>query len=125
MPPRLMGAGWEDRLFRLFMYKHEKKILEQIARVLRERLPEAIISIYAFGSRVRGDHGEGSDFDVLVVVDGKTPAMEKEVVDVFVEEEMKTGIAFAPVIKDIKAFDAERRFNSPFYQNIMNEGVAL
>ena len=107
------------------MYTFEKEALTKITKRLKEKLPDSIIAIYAFGSRVRGDFHEWSDFDVLVVVKGKTPGLEAEIVSIFVDEELRSGIPFSPVIKDIKTFEMEKRFNTPFYRNIIKEGVLL
>jgi predicted nucleotidyltransferase len=61
-------------------------------------------------SRVRGSHDEWSDFDLQVVVDGRTMALEQEVIGIIVEEEMKKGLSFAPVVKDIREFEMEKRY---------------
>ncbi|MBI4684872.1 MAG: nucleotidyltransferase domain-containing protein [Nitrospirae bacterium] len=107
------------------MYSHEKSILNRITERLREKFPERIIAVYAFGSRVRGDQSEWSDFDVLVVVKNRNVSIEHEIIDIFVEEELESGVMFAPVIKDTKSFEAEKSLHSPFYENIMREGVAF
>lgn len=107
------------------MFAHEKEALERAVKRVREKLSNRIVSIYAFGSRVRGDYEEWSDFDVLVVVINKTPEIESEVISVFVDEEIKSGLSFTLVIKDRDAFEMERRFETPFYENIMKEGMPL
>lgn len=107
------------------MYPNEKKTLKQIVVKLKNTLPKSIASVHAFGSRVRGDHNAWSDFDILVVVRGRTPEIEAKIVQVFVEEEIKSGLSFTPVIKDAKAFDLEKKFNTPFFRNITKEGIAL
>ncbi len=107
------------------MYNHEKNVLNRITERLRERFSERIMVVYAFGSRVRGDHHEWSDFDVLVVVKDRNISIEHEIIDIFVEEELQSGVMFAPVIKDIKSFEYEKNLHTPFYENIMKEGVAF
>jgi predicted nucleotidyltransferase len=107
------------------MYSYEKNILNRLTESLKEQFPDRIMAVYAFGSRVRGDHGEWSDFDVLVIVKDKTPEIETEIISLFVDEEIQSGIPFSPVIKDIKAFEMEKNYNTPFYENIMKEGVLL
>jgi predicted nucleotidyltransferase len=107
------------------MYKHEQRILETLNRRLRESFLERIQGVYAFGSRVRGDHHQWSDFDVLVVVKDRNPAIEREIITIFVEEELKHGVTFSPVIKDSTAFDKEKKLHTPFYENIQREGVAF
>jgi predicted nucleotidyltransferase len=107
------------------MYRHEKEVLKRITEKLRKRFSARIISLYAFGSRVRGNHDEWSDFDVLVIVKDKKPDIESEIIGIFVDEEIKSGISFTPVIKDIRAFEMEKKYNTPFYGNIIKEGVLL
>ena len=107
------------------MYDYERNTLSHITERLRERFSERIIAVYAFGSRVRGDYHEWSDFDVLVVVRDRNISIEHEIIDIFVEEELQSGVIFAPVIKDMKSFEYEKNLHTPFYENIMKEGVAF
>ncbi|MGB9716143.1 MAG: nucleotidyltransferase domain-containing protein [Thermodesulfovibrionales bacterium] len=100
-------------------------MLNRLTESLKKQFPDRIIAVYVFGSRVRGDHGEWSDFDVLVIVKDKTPEIETEIISLFVDEEIQSGIPFSVVIKDIKAFKMEKKFNTPFYENITKEGVLL
>lgn len=107
------------------MYAYEKSILNRITVSLRKQLSERIIAVYAFGSKARGDYGEWSDFDVLVVVKDREPLIENKIMGIFVEEEFRSGMIFTPVIKDLKAFENEKSLKTPFYENIMKEGILL
>ena len=107
------------------MYAHTREALRRIRKVLEERIPGRIVSVIAFGSRVRGDHTDESDFDVLVVVRERDTSTEKAIVDVFVDEEQRSGLAFDPVIKDATSFSLEQRHHSPFYENLMREGIQI
>ncbi|MBI4618745.1 MAG: nucleotidyltransferase domain-containing protein [Desulfobacterales bacterium] len=78
------------------MYTYEKEILKRIAEKLKDRFQERIVSVHAFGSRVRGDHDEWSDFDVLVVVRERDPKIETEIISIIVDEETKSGLSFSP-----------------------------
>ncbi len=107
------------------MYSHERAALENIAKELRNELGDVIAGVYAFGSRVRGDHTAWSDFDVLIVVKYKDTDIEKKIVDIIVHIESEQGLSFSPVIKTSDSFDKEKRYNSPFYQNIIKEAIPL
>jgi uncharacterized protein len=107
------------------MYPHEEKVLKEITNLLKKTFPDRIDSVYAFGSRVRGDFHEWSDFDVLVVVKNRTAELTKAIIGIFVDEEIKAGVSLAPVIKDISSFEQEKRYHTPFYENIMKDGVPL
>lgn len=87
------------------MYPHERVTLRRIAERLQGRLPGRIVAAYAFGSRVRGSHHAWPDFDLLVVIRGKEPHIESEIVSLIVDEEGKSGLSLPPVIQDVRAFE--------------------
>lgn len=107
------------------MYRHARQVLEQISATLKTRYPAEVVSVRAFGSRVRGDHSGTSDFDVLVLVRNKSVVLEEGIIDCFVEQEMSSGVSFDPVIKTMESFEQERRYNTLFYRNVMAEGVPV
>lgn len=107
------------------MDDHAYKTLQIISRKLQDEFPTDLEGFYAFGSRVRGDHHEESDFDLLVVVTDRTPAKINRIIDIIVDTEMEHNLSFFPVIKDTSAFEKEKQYNTPFYHNIMEEGIAL
>ena len=107
------------------MYAHFRAALEKIVTKLKEKYPGNIVTVYAFGSRIRGDHTAKSDFDVLVLVNDRTIDVEEEIIGVFVEEEMKSGISFDPVIKTADSFALEKRYSTPFYQNVTEQGIQI
>ena len=107
------------------MFTHLIRSLTKAGDRLRARIPNEVVNIYAFGSRVRGDHGDNSDLDILVVVQARTMDVEQAVIDVFFEEEMRNGITIEPTIKEFTSFELERKHHSPFYENVVTEGIAI
>lgn len=107
------------------MYAHTREAAARVGAAIRARLQDEVKDIRIFGSRVRGDHGGDSDLDLLVVVGARTQEVERAVVDSCVEEELRSGIAFDPVIRSSATFALERRYNSPFYQNVVRDGVSV
>jgi hypothetical protein len=65
------------------------------------------------------------DFDVLASCGGGTSRSSRGIIDAFVEEEMSGGIVFSPVVKDEEAFRQEMESHTPFYENVMNQGVSV
>ena len=107
------------------MFAHTRNTLAQFGAELRDALPELVVSVHAFGSRVRGDHRGDSDLDVLVVVGERTLEVERAIIDLCVEHERRSGIGFDPVIKDVATLDLERKRHTPFYQNVSTESIPL
>jgi len=107
------------------MFQHEKEALHRISERLHDSLSGRVVSVHAFGSRVRGDHEAWSDFDVLVVVRDKDSVIEHLIIGVFVDEELRSGTSFTPVIKDLRAFEMEKKLHTPFYEALVKEGVLV
>ena len=73
------------------LYAHTRQAVTRVGAAIRARLESSraevrIEGIYAFGSRVRGDHRGESDLDLLVVVGERDPEVVRAVVDSCVEE---------------------------------------
>ncbi len=101
-----------------------KDIIDKIREVVRRVAPTA--KVILFGSQARGDAREDSDVDLLVLLSQDKPTLDEEN-DVrwpLYELEIATGISINPIIMSQKAWET-RPFNTPFYVNVMREGVAL
>jgi hypothetical protein len=59
------------------------------------------------------------------VVKNRTTRKIDQVIDIIVDTENEYGMSFFPVIKDSESFNLEKKYSTPFYQNITNEGVRL
>lgn len=99
-------------------------VVEQIKKVVHEVAPTA--KTILFGSEARGDARPDSDIDLLILMDGDKLSLESEeaVTLPLYELELKTGIAINPIVMLKKLWD-NRPFKTPFYVNVVNEGVAL
>ena len=99
-------------------------VVEQIKKVVHEVAPTA--KTILFGSEARGDARPDSDIDLLILMDGDKLSLESEeaVTLPLYELELKTGIAINPIVMLKKLWD-NRPFKTPFYVNVVNEGVVL
>ncbi|MDN3511258.1 MAG: nucleotidyltransferase domain-containing protein [Candidatus Jettenia sp. CY-1] len=106
--------------------KDRALILEFKGRIppsLKKHLKRLIV----FGSRVKGEASEDSDLDILVLVDEKTPEIEKKLEDVVYQ--VMWDHDFKPIVS-LKVF-AESQFNNAankgfsFYQHVEKEGISL
>ena len=99
-------------------------VVEQIRKVVQEVAPTA--KAILFGSEARGDDRQDSDIDLLILMDGDKLSLEcEEVVTLpLYELELKTGVTINPIVMLKKLWD-NRPFKTPFYINIVNEGVVL
>lgn len=107
------------------MFSFEKNAIKRTTEKLKEVLGDNLIAVAAFGSRVRGDFSQGSDFDILVVVRKRTFDVIDIINNVFGDEEDRTDIPFSVVVKETDSFEKEKIYNTTFYRNIKKEGIVL
>ncbi|MEX0598758.1 MAG: nucleotidyltransferase domain-containing protein [Candidatus Paceibacterota bacterium] len=101
-----------------------KNILQHIKKSVRKVSPGAKIILY--GSEARGEAEPDSDIDVLILADTEEIAYKEKIAitDAIYDIELKTGVIISPLVYTQKQWD-NRPFMTPFYINVMNEGISL
>ena len=99
-------------------------VVEQIRKIVREVAPTA--KTILFGSEARGEARSDSDIDLLILMEGDQLSLEQEeiVTMPLYELELKTGISINPTVMLRKLWES-RPFKTPFYINVVNEGIVL
>ncbi len=113
----------ENILALYIMEEKKQKISKRIRTVISEIDKEA--EIILFGSRARGDEHNNSDWDILVITSSKADfALEKKFRDSIYDIELDTGEVLSLLV--YSKLDWKQRQNiSPFYQNVLKEGIVL
>ncbi len=101
-----------------------KKIVEKAKEAILSVEPDA--EIILFGSEARGDARPDSDIDLLVLLSGdrKSVDREAEFFGPLCLLEGETGISISPKIYLKKDWE-NRPFVTPFYVNVIKEGIVL
>lgn len=100
------------------------QVVEKISQAIHHTDPTATAILY--GSEARGDARADSDIDVLVLLEGEKRNLQKEMEmsGVLYDVELNTGVLISPMI--LLRNDWENRpFKTPFYVNVMNEGIRI
>lgn len=98
-------------------------VAAQYAQEIRVRLGNHLRQLVLFGSQARGDAGEGSDFDFVVVVDKRSPALREAVVDAGAAVLNSTDWLCSALYYDEEQW--RKVMNSPLGINIAKEGVVV
>jgi uncharacterized protein len=101
-----------------------KEIIHDMKEIIQSVSPGA--EIILFGSEARGDSKPDSDIDVLILVNKEKLSFEDKsvITDPLYDIEIKTGVSISPIVYTKKQWDS-RPFKTPFYINVMNEGIAI
>jgi len=96
---------------------------KEFARLVKNKLQSHLEKIILFGSHARGDFTEGSDYDILVIVDKKEKYIQDVILDSCVEIMDKYYELIGCIVCDQKEWELKKRF--PIGLNILKEGVEL
>lgn len=100
------------------------EIVHKIKEILHHIDPRAEVILY--GSEARGDAHSDSDIDILILVD-KDRLSYQDITAItypLYDLELSENISISPLVYTRKQWE-NRPFKTPFYINVMNEGVRL
>ena len=99
-------------------------IVRNLSEIIHREAPEAKVILY--GSEARGDAAPESDIDLLILLDKDKVSLEDEekITYPIYLLELKTGILISPMVMAKKTWE-NRPFKTPFYINVMNEGIEI
>lgn len=102
--------------------KNDKMILDELARRIRIRYPEA--RIWIFGSRARGQSDLDSDFDLCVVLKTTNEEADEFIRNVAWEVGFENDRVVTTVILSEDGFKNGPMSESTLVENILREGIA-
>ena len=102
----------------------DKKILEKLKSLLRERI--SLHQLILFGSRARNDADRCSDLDAVVIVDGTVDEMTRAIVsDCAWEAGFEHGVVIVPVVFGLEEWESGPESGSLLVQAVKAEGIPV
>jgi predicted nucleotidyltransferase len=105
------------------MHHQDDPVVQEFAAMFRQRLGSHVHQILLFGSRARGDAHDDSDYDMLVVVDRRTPALRAVILEIESQLMERYGALVTTVLRSEPEWQQLQGF--PLARNIAREGVLL
>jgi len=103
---------------------NREELLKQIRQAVREVEPDAEIILY--GSRSRGDAVLESDWDFLVIVDGRlTEERTDRIRHRLYEVEWESGEIISSIVRNREDWNSNLYRAIPFHQIVEREGIRL
>ena len=101
-----------------------QETVQTIQMVLHHVAPDATVILY--GSQARGDAHNDSDIDVLVLLNQEKVTLHdrRKVTYPLYEVEIETGIIISPKVFSRQQWESQLSI-TPFYHNVMKEGIVL
>ncbi|MCX5643593.1 MAG: nucleotidyltransferase domain-containing protein [Phycisphaerae bacterium] len=98
-------------------------LLQRCKRAIRTVVPDADVILY--GSRARGDANDGSDYDILVLVDHSAGVALHEQLISSISPLEDDGAVLTLSIHNRDLWNSKLYQAMPFHENVDREGVLL
>ena len=122
----LFCKGWIKFVYLRKDMMQRNQIVDKIRQIVKAVSPTADTILY--GSQARGSARADSDIDLLILLDGEgekpSIAQEETITMPLYELELQTGVLISPLVM-LKKQWYNRPIKTPFFYNVMNEGIKL
>ena len=101
--------------------------MKKALSVLRASLLEkySVLDLKLYGSKVKGTDVEGSDLDIMIVLEDFTTSVESEIDDLIFDINLNHDCLIIPLFFSREELEVGPLSESPIYKKILQEGITL
>lgn len=104
-----------------------KSIIKQLYKEISPLFPDSKMDVFLFGSYARGDSTEGSDIDLMFLVDSSREEIAEKnwlIGDIAGDLLIEHGIQISPIVENRAWFNSNANV-IPLFKNILQEGILI
>ena len=104
-----------------------QSIVGELCAGLRKLFPGEEMDVILFGSYARETADDGSDIDVMILLDAPRPSLAEknwQVGEIAAELLLEHGVLVSPIVENREYFEQNVR-TLPFFRSIQTEGVKI
>lgn len=109
----------------LHLTSKDAAALEVFTQRVRETLKENLVALTLFGSKATGRDTEGSDIDVLIVVNQPSLAIEDVALDIAFDVNLNHDVYLSPKVISQATLEDPVWKITPFLRDVVKEGIPL
>ena len=103
----------------------KRAALDEFLSRIRKRLSSQLTIVRLFGSQARGEATEESDIDLFIVVKSYSKEVENSILDEAYEVSLKHDVVITPLVYGEEEVNSPLFQVTPFYKNVMEEGISI
>lgn len=108
-----------------YLNDKEKTALEHLVYELHSALGDQIVMVKLFGSKVRGNYSTYSDIDVFLVVKERRSDITEKIAELNLDIDLEYNTNISIVIFSEHEYLVNKKFDTPFIENVLSEGISL
>lgn len=113
----------KDRL--KLLNQADRNAIVEFAERIRRKFGDRLRFIKLFGSKARGHDELFSDIDLFVVLERANTRTHFAVNHIAFEIDLKHDVVLSPIVYSSVEYNDPRRRITPFFKNVMKEGIAV
>ena len=104
---------------------HVSGLIQRFASETKSLLKDNIVAEYLFGSYATQTQTPVSDIDILIVVNQYSRDLQWKLAGLASDYSLEYDVCFSPLLQDRRSWDKHQQYQTLFYQEVTEHGVAL